>query len=208
MLFVGIINRIILIRQGLSRDLSVKFFPVGIYYIIMELEEINLDDRAVSILRVVRDLDGECTTRDVRDALDLSRGIVNYRIDEYLEPHDLLIGRNQKVEPGEMRPKELEITKRGLEYLETATESEDGDSIPGRIQKLENEVEELRNENKKLKRKISPLHDNIGTINWTYIRVRAICEMLKIDNDEMTESHQYMEDIMQDEGSLISKYED
>lgn len=175
------------------------------YGIIMELEEIDLDDRAVSILRVVRDLDGECTTRDVRDSLDLSRGIVNYRIDEYLEPHDLLIGRNQKVEPGEMRPKELEITGRGLEYLETATESEDGDSIPGRIQKLENEVEELRNENKKLKRKISPLHDNIGTINWTYIRVRAICELLKINNDEMTESHQYMEDIMQDEGSLISK---
>jgi hypothetical protein len=171
----------------------------------MELEEINLDDRAVSILKTLRDLDGECTTRDVRDALDLSRGIVNYRIDEYLEPHNLLIGRNQKIEPGEMRPKELEITDRGMEYLENVEGSEDGDSIPGRVEELENEVEKLRNENKELREEISVLSDNIGRINWMYIRIKAISGLLKISEEEMKETHHRTENVMKEEGYLIER---
>lgn len=175
-----------------------KLLPVRIYDNIMELEEIDLDDRAVSILRTLRDLGGECTTRDVRDALDLSRGIVNYRIDEYLEPHNLLIGENQKVEPGEMRPKVLKITDRGIEYLETMEDSKTGDSIPGRVEKLENEVEELRNKNKELKREISSFSDYTDTLDWMYYRIAAVADLSNIDKEELHHAHIRRQNIMEE----------
>ena len=89
--------------------------------------------------------------------------------------------------------------------MENVAESEDGDSIPGRIEELENEVENLRNENKELREEISVLSDNIGLINWMYIRIKAISGLLEISDEEMKETHHRTENVMKEEGYLIER---
>lgn len=174
----------------------------------MELGEIELDDKAVSILRTLRDLNGSGTTRDIRDALDMSRGVVNYRIDEYFEPHGLVNGYIPRSDPGEMPPKQLELTDRGLEYLDTVADTTDDDSIPGRIRILENEVEELRNKNEELNVEMSPIINNIRMIEWMYVRVIALGELSDVTDSELKEIHDRIKNRKMKQGGLIKDYSD
>lgn len=174
----------------------------------MELDEIELDDKAVSILRTLRDLNGSGTTRDIRDALDMPRGVVNYRIDEYFEPHGLVNGHIPRSDPGEMPPKQLELTDRGIEYLDTVADTTDGDSIPGRISILEKEVEELRNENKELENNLSAIIKNIGTIDWIFVRAIVLSELSDISDIELKETHHRIKDKKMKQGELIGHYSD
>lgn len=118
-----------------------------------DLGEIEMDQKALDILSALNNLDGEANTRELRDFLgEMNKGPFHYRLDEYLEPQNLVTTHLPESEPGEFPAMRVSITDVGSEFLEQVDHDTGSDSkITRRVERLEERIETLEQENQSLR---------------------------------------------------------
>lgn len=115
----------------------------------------TLDQLGIDILRALVDHDGEADSTALRKYLglnsDSARSRFNYRVTEYLEPEGLIETHQPEPKPGKYPPKILMLTEDGRELLEELEPESAGSGIADRLQRLEEQVDGLRQENQELR---------------------------------------------------------
>jgi hypothetical protein len=128
-----------------------------------EIGDIETDQKALDILSALANLDGEANTRELRDFLgEMNKGPFHYRLNEYLEPQELVASRLPESKPGEFPAKVLVLTERGEEYLQHVDHDAGKDSdVTRRVERLEERIESLEREKQELREKNRELQQAI-----------------------------------------------
>lgn len=111
----------------------------------------DLDPLSRDILRGLENCDGEAPSsevRRVREIKDADR--CNYRIREHLEPKGLIETEQPVSEGGRPPAKILTLTEKGKEVLD-ANDGTQSDKVAERLERLEEQVDGLRQENLELR---------------------------------------------------------
>lgn len=158
--------------------------------------EIEVDQKALDILSALSDLDGEANTRELRDFLgEMNKGPFHYRLNEYLEPQELVTTYLPDSEPGEFPAKVVTLTETGVEYIEQVDKDISSDDnvkqrveyLEERIESFEKQIELIEKENKNIRERNKDLQVSQIQINTIAEKIDDIQEHPVISDDRSTE---------------------
>jgi len=114
---------------------------------------VEVDNLCVEIMEGIAQHGGTATSTQLRKLLGVdSTTRFNYRVREKLVPEGLVETRQPDPSPGEFPPKEITLTDHGEDFLESLdSEGRFGDEIAARLERLEEQVDALRQENLELR---------------------------------------------------------
>lgn len=127
----------------------------------MAMTVADLDWKSHEILGVLFEATEELTTSEIRDSSGIEPNrVILYRIENYLEPMELVETRQPPTEGGTVVPgKRIQLTEKGEQATADLRESDDEEGVsitdlPERVEQLASLIESLRDDIDRIDRRL------------------------------------------------------